>query len=224
MRSTFHDALIANDFRVEVYDDFVGRLEGFLGPQRPLKITDLEQQGLEQLLSRYVLSEPGRVRIVTYLFLADKRWKREPPPGLAEAIAAGDSRIVVTGTNVVNREFRHIFMREAPRAEAFEISATGPIFGTRVRQPSGAVAARERAALEARGIDLENLRPPRGIRLRGARRALRVQPAAVGVERVSEGLRLDFTLPPGSYATVLVAELIDDPDGSDDIAPRAAVS
>ena len=32
--------------------------------------------------------------------------------------------------------------REAPRAEAFEVSATGPIFGTRVQQPSGAVAAR----------------------------------------------------------------------------------
>ncbi len=115
-------------------------------------------------------------------------------------------------------------LREAPRAEAFEISATGPIFGTRVRQPSGAVAARERAALEARGIDLENLHPPRGIRMRGARRALRVQPEAVGVERVREGLRLDFTLPPGSYASVLVAELLDDPDGSDDIAPRAGVS
>ena len=115
-------------------------------------------------------------------------------------------------------------LREAPRAEAFEISATGPIFGTRVRQPTGAVAARERAALEARGIDLEKLHPPRGVRLRGARRALRVRPEAVGVERVREGLRLDFTLPPGSYATVLVAELLDDPDGSDDIAPRAGVS
>ncbi len=116
VRSTFHDALVASDFRVEAYDDFVGRLSGFLGPQRPLKITDLQQRGLDQLLSRYVLSEPGRVRIVTYMFLADKRWKREPPPRLVEAITAGDSGIVVTGTNVVNREFRHIFMREAPRA------------------------------------------------------------------------------------------------------------
>jgi predicted RND superfamily exporter protein len=116
VRSTFHDALVASDFRVQAYDDFVGRLDGFLGPQRPLKISDLEQHGLDQLLSRYVLSEPGRVRIVTYMFLADKRWKREPPPGLVESITAGDSGIVVTGTNVVNREFRHIFMREAPRA------------------------------------------------------------------------------------------------------------
>jgi predicted RND superfamily exporter protein len=116
VQSTFHDALVASDFRVEAYDDFVGRLTGFLGPEKPLKITDLQQHGLDQLLSRYVLSEPGRVRIVTYMFLADKRWKREPPPNLVEAVTGGDAGIVVTGTNVVNREFRHIFMREAPRA------------------------------------------------------------------------------------------------------------
>jgi predicted exporter len=116
VRSTFHDALVDNGFRVEAYDDFVGRLEGFLGPQRPLKIADLQQHGLDRLLARYVLSEPDRVRVVTYMFLADKRWKREPPPQLVETLTGGDPGIVVTGTNVVNREFRHIFMREAPRA------------------------------------------------------------------------------------------------------------
>ena len=118
VRSAFHDALVASDFRVEAYDDFIGRLDGFLGPERPLKIADLQRQGLDRLLSRYVRTEPDRVRVVTYLFLADRRWKREPPPGLVEAITAGDAGIVVTGTNVVNREFRHIFMREAPRAVA----------------------------------------------------------------------------------------------------------
>ncbi|NIM01714.1 MAG: MMPL family transporter [Acidobacteria bacterium] len=98
------------------YDEFSARLEGFLGPERPLKIADLQQHGLDRLLSRYVLSEPDRVRIVTYMFLADQRWKREPPPGLVETVTGDDAGIVVTGTNVVNREFRHIFMREAPRA------------------------------------------------------------------------------------------------------------
>jgi predicted RND superfamily exporter protein len=53
---------------------------------------------------------------VTYLFLAHKRWKRDVPPGLAEALSGGDSGIVVTGTNVVGIEFRKIFSREAPRA------------------------------------------------------------------------------------------------------------
>jgi tRNA pseudouridine13 synthase len=98
--------------------------------------------------------------------------------------------------------------REAPRAEAFEISATGPIFGTRMLRSQGAVAQRERGILAAHGVDVENLSVPRGIRLRGARRALRVRPEAVGLEPLAGGLRLCFTLPPGSYATVLVEELL----------------
>ena len=55
---------------------------------------------------------------MTYLFLTDKRWKREAPPGLIEELRGGDAGIAVTGTNVVGHEFRRIFSREAPRAVA----------------------------------------------------------------------------------------------------------
>jgi len=99
--------------------------------------------------------------------------------------------------------------REAPRAAAFEISATGPIFGTRMLRPQGAVAQREGAILAAHGVDLEDLSAPRGIRLRGTRRALRVRPEALGLEPLTGGLCLCFTLPAGSYATVLVEELLE---------------
>jgi tRNA pseudouridine13 synthase len=96
--------------------------------------------------------------------------------------------------------------REAPRAQAFEISATGPIFGTRVLEPAGAPAEREREALAAHGVPAP-LRPPRGIALRGARRALRVRPAQARLARRGSDLALDFALPAGSYATVLLEEL-----------------
>jgi len=98
--------------------------------------------------------------------------------------------------------------RERPRAAAFEISATGPIFGTRLLQPVGAAAERERAALATYGIDPDQLRLPRGIRLRGARRPFRVRPADATAHREAGALVLCFTLPPGSYATVLVEELL----------------
>ena len=116
--------------------------------------------------------------------------------------------------------------REAPRAAAFEISATGPIFGTRVLAPGGAVAERERALLAARGVDLENLRPPRGIQLRGARRALRVRPEAVSFTAGGGEIRVAFSLPPGSYATVLIEELLGAAGtlGADDTGVRAGVS
>jgi tRNA pseudouridine13 synthase len=98
--------------------------------------------------------------------------------------------------------------REAPRAAAFEISATGPIFGTRVLEPQGEAAERERAAIELLGVVPGNLHLPRGIRLRGARRPLRVRPEDASAEPIDGGLELCFSLPPGSYATVLLEELL----------------
>lgn len=106
--------------------------------------------------------------------------------------------------------------REAPRAAAFEISATGPMIGTRSGRrdpaPTGAPAAREAAAAARFGVDLAApLALPRGLRLPGARRALRVRPGEARAEHESEGeigrFRLHFTLPAGSYATVLLEAL-----------------
>ena len=109
---------------------------------------------------------------------------------------------------------------ETPRALAFEISPTGPIFGTRVIEPGDDAARRERAILTSYGIDLDSLRVP-GIRLRGARRSLRVRPSAVSTRGFETGIELRFSLPPGCYATVLLEELFL-PD-SDDNRRRARV-
>jgi tRNA pseudouridine13 synthase len=98
--------------------------------------------------------------------------------------------------------------REQPRAAAFEISPTGPIFGNRVIEPAGEVALREKAALELRGICLTDLRPPSGIRLRGARRTLRVRPDNARMRDFPGGFWLEFELPPGSYATVLIQAVL----------------
>ena len=84
--------------------------------------------------------------------------------------------------------------REGERAARFEISATGPIFGTRVLTPTGAPLARERAALASLGLDLDTLRPPRGMRLRGTRRSLRVRPEDATLERVARTCPVCATL------------------------------
>jgi tRNA pseudouridine13 synthase len=102
--------------------------------------------------------------------------------------------------------------REAPRAAAFEISATGPIFGTKLLEAEGEARLREHRVLERFEVLPENLSVPRGIRLRGARRALRVRPGAATAERYDDGLLLRFSLPPGSYATVLIEEMLESRD------------
>jgi tRNA pseudouridine13 synthase len=99
--------------------------------------------------------------------------------------------------------------REASRAERFEISATGPIFGSRVLAPGGRPARREAAVLRRFGIAEDE--PPgvlAGVRVRGARRPLRVRPDEVDFSVEGDVLRLRFLLPPGSYATVLLEELL----------------
>lgn len=94
------------------------------------------------------------------------------------------------------------------RAARFEISATGPIFGARMPMPRGVVAEREAGALEALGVPpLGELRPPRGIRLRGARRPLRVRLVDFEMKLDGDRLRLRFELPAGSYASVVLEEL-----------------
>lgn len=96
--------------------------------------------------------------------------------------------------------------REQPRADALEISPTGPIFGDRMRPAAGPVAELESAVLAARGVD------PRaqvaGVRTPGTRRALRarVLDPAFTLAPPDQAV-LEVTLEPGVYATVLLEEL-----------------
>lgn len=122
-----------------------------------------------------------------------------------ERVEVGDvARICESGGLFVVEDVE----RENARAARFELSATGPIFGRRVTSPTGRVAAREEKVLALLGIPPpDELRPPPGIRLRGARRPLRVRPEGLELERRSELVSLRFSLPSGSFATVLVEEL-----------------
>ena len=97
---------------------------------------------------------------------------------------------------------------ENERARNFEISATGPIFGKKVTLPLGAPANREDEILQACGIPpLASLSPPRGVSLRGARRSLRARVVDFEYQVAEDAMKLEFTLPSGSYATVLLEQI-----------------
>jgi tRNA pseudouridine13 synthase len=95
--------------------------------------------------------------------------------------------------------------REQPRADLFEISPTGPIFGSRVLSPAGSPLATETGVLCEFGLSEEMLT---GQRLRGSRRALRARPEAAAQNYEDGVWRLGFSLPSGSYASVLLSELL----------------
>ena len=122
--------------------------------------------------------------------------------GLLHQVIAGDvMQVVASGGPFVVEDPA----REQPRFDAREIVISGPIFGRKMKRPTGDVARREAALLEAAQIPLEsfdrfsNLTP-------GTRRPYLIWPDGLAISSEPEGIRLAFTLPSGSYATVVLRE------------------
>jgi len=96
---------------------------------------------------------------------------------------------------------------EAPRAERFQISPSGPIVAHKVTLASGRPGEIERAVLAEKGIRPEDFHRVKFLRLRGDRRPLRVPIADAAVQPVGDDILVRFTLPSGAYATVVLAEI-----------------
>ncbi|PLY00964.1 MAG: tRNA pseudouridine(13) synthase TruD [Desulfuromonas sp.] len=98
---------------------------------------------------------------------------------------------------------------EQPRADAFEISPTAPLYGKKVMRSEGEPGEREMEMLKKSGIELEDWEPGPGLAMPGERRALRVPLADTQLPTVEDGnLTLSFILPKGSYATSVLDEVM----------------
>jgi tRNA pseudouridine13 synthase len=215
--------LRANRFRIVVRDLAPAALEGLAE-----RAAELERRGLPNRFGEQRFGAGGaNAERARALLAGEGRWPRDrrearfllsslqaavfnevlarrPLP--LDAVEVGDLAVVCASGGLFAVEDA---AREQPRAERFEISATGPVFGTRMPEPAGAPAERERAAAAAHGVDLGGFRPPPGLRARGARRPLRVRPEGLRCEPAGPGaVALAFELPAGSYATQLVEALL----------------
>lgn len=98
--------------------------------------------------------------------------------------------------------------REQPRADALEISPSGPLFGPKMIAPEGEPGKIEAQVLADAGVNCEDFGRAEAERQPGARRPLRVPLLeAPAVEESPDGIVLRVALPTGSYATVLLAEI-----------------
>jgi tRNA pseudouridine13 synthase len=101
---------------------------------------------------------------------------------------------------------------EQPRCEAFEISPSGPLIGYRMTMPEGEPLTIEQSVLAEEGLKPEDFRRAGELKVKGARRPLRVRPTDVqlagGVDDHGGHITAAFTLPAGSFATVLLRELM----------------
>jgi tRNA pseudouridine13 synthase len=101
---------------------------------------------------------------------------------------------------------------EQPRADKFEISPTGPMFGTKCWMAKGKPGQIEKAEFARFDINPKKLKKVGSLRLKGSRRSLRFEIKSPdlksGSDAHGEFLEVSFTLPTGCYATVLLREII----------------
>jgi tRNA pseudouridine13 synthase len=99
--------------------------------------------------------------------------------------------------------------KEQPRADRFEISPTGILFGSRVSWAEGEPGEMERAVAAEQGGTPESLTTAaKACGFRGERRALRVPLADPDWSISDHALTVSFSLPPGAYATSVLRELM----------------
>ena len=99
--------------------------------------------------------------------------------------------------------------REQPRAEQFEISPTGPLFGSRAPWARGEPGALEQSVVAEASATVEFLaRAAAAHRVRGERRAMRVKLEELDWSIQGQAVQLSFRLPPGAYATSLLREVM----------------
>ncbi len=91
----------------------------------------------------------------------------------------------------------------------FEVSPAGPLVGKRLLEARGEAGEIEREALESLGAgDAGVLEGLERLGLYGARRPYRVKIKQVRLRAERGGLRLEFVLPPGAYASEVLREVV----------------
>lgn len=130
---------------------------------------------------------------------------------LARRMADGLMRRVLPGDVMARWPFGGMFVAqdlatEQLRLDQREIVPAGPIFGRKMFRAADEAAAREDAVLQEPGLSVPSF-SGFGKLLSGTRRHNLVYVDDLTATDEPEGLRLFFTLPAGSYATVLLREV-----------------
>ena len=95
---------------------------------------------------------------------------------------------------------------EQPRADRFEISPAGPLFGKKYLPAQGEPGDREQALLRQEGVSLEDFGVP-SVNLDGGRRPYRIPLADIDFWW-DDGAMISFVLPAGGYATMALREIM----------------
>ncbi len=177
-------------------------LPNFFGPQRLGRDNSNAYLGKELIFNRKNIKKWKRKFLISAYqsFLFNKMLANRIEGGYFDTVLEGDIlHLHRSGGKFVCREPKV----DIERFKKFEISPTGPMFGHKVELAEGLPGEWELELLKEEGLELE-LFKKFGKEGRGTRRPYRV-PLEVSVIQDSENsVHLDFILPPGSYASVLL--------------------
>ena len=125
-------------------------------------------------------------------------------PGLVEAVNYNTpQQIVIAGESAAVSEAGAKLKAAGARASTLPVSAP---FHSTLMEPAEA-RLREEALLQEMGLTLEHLGKWKRV-APGTRRFVRVPVQKIGVTVSDNTVNLEFTLPAGSYATILVREIL----------------
>ncbi|MBS0263063.1 MAG: tRNA pseudouridine(13) synthase TruD [Planctomycetes bacterium] len=183
----------------------------FFGDQRFGRDSETLKLGLDLLCGAKTPGSIPRARRKFLLRLAlssvqsalfNKALTERIADGLVHRVLEGDvMQVVASGGPFVVTDVA----REQARFDTREIVISGPIFGPKMKAPAGDVAFRESRLLQSCGMTPDafekfaNLTP-------GTRRPYLIWPEDLRLSAEPEGLRLEFTLSAGSYATIVLRE------------------
>lgn len=182
-------------------------LPNFYGPQRFGRDGETLRIGLDLLTGKSV----GRINPFLRKLGLSAAQSALFNQYLARRMADGLLRRVLAGDVMAKWPFGGMFVAqdvavEQGRFEAREIIPAGPMFGKKMFASSGEAAEREEATLREAELSVATFRGF-GKLLSGTRRYTLVYVDDLRGDLEAEGVRLTFTLPSGSYATVLLGEL-----------------
>ena len=174
----------------------------YFGPQRFGRFGRNAVEGFRLTRGEWV---PGGHRLKRFFLAAlqslhfNRLLSRRIRHGLFERVVIGDwARKHDTGGT-----FLVCGAGEVERAQRFEISATLPLYGRRVRLSEDEAGRLERMALSELGLAWTDFHSRRG-----DRRMTRVVPLGATVEAEGDDLIVRFSLPKGAYATSLLREVM----------------
>jgi tRNA pseudouridine13 synthase len=119
---------------------------------------------------------------------------------------------VIQGDILKRRDSGGLFIaedtrREQARLDAHEIVLTGPMYGRKMKSPADRSLELEHEVMIAAGLRPGSFDAFHTLGS-GTRRPVRIYPTEGVVTANKDGIRLEFFLPKGAYATVLLRELV----------------